>query len=389
MSEFFIPGFDKTPLSHPDAWSYHPDQPKTTEHSKDELDKLFSTNDFPFKPADYTPGEMGYLACFGDRLLRSFQDAEAKITEDDPERELKQKGVKDLITVTRNRLVVVHRAIQARMPALHEIAYYRSRHTGQPYIDAASRVFLFVEPLALAKAAERNDTEFELASSSPQELSRILYLNGCEQLVLNDGHLAYSAKRSDILPRSSVEPAAAAVANAPASDAAATSEATPISEHNRAIRFFCLAFLQVLKSTNEGDKQKTLTMLESQISTRLLQTTMYFKAKTSEAGNTEFLVLSDGQNHTALGAFTDKSSLPQDGGLYPEMPVYYIAYQLTQSENQAENQAGNQVGGIILNPGELNFFLDKNWLTRLVRFAQKLAEAKQKKEQEKASEEPV
>lgn len=178
-----------------------------------------------------------------------------------------------------------------------------------------------------------------------------------------------------------------------------------ITEHNRAIRFFCLAFLQVLKSAQEGDKQKTLTMLESQISARLLQTTLFFKAKPADprpadpsptgsdapstnaagsdsansstpAGNTEFLVLSDGQGHTALGAYTDRSSIPQDGGFYPEMPVYNIAYQLIQDDNQ--------VGGIILNPGELNFFLDKNWLTRLVRFAQKIAEAKQQKDANQA-----
>lgn len=230
MSEFYIPGVDRQPLSDPAAWSYDPERPSPLQHTKDQLDKLFTTNDFPFKPTDYTPGEMGYLACFGDRLIRSLKDAESKITEDDPEREQKQKGVLDLTTVTTNRVRVIHLSLQALIPNLEAIHYYRSRHTGQPFIDAASRVFLFLDPAALAKAASLNDPEFDLASASPQALSRALYLNGCEQLVVNDGHLAYSASLTNLLP-AVAEAAAATESAAPTAATGSTAPAAAAARH--------------------------------------------------------------------------------------------------------------------------------------------------------------
>lgn len=91
---------------------------------------------------------MGYLASFGDRLIRSPRDAESKITEDDPEREQKQKGVCDLTTVTTNRVRVIHLSIQALIPAPydhpllsfppHRTALYRCSQSRVSVLDSAA-----------------------------------------------------------------------------------------------------------------------------------------------------------------------------------------------------------------------------------------------------------
>ncbi len=356
MFEFYIPGKDEAKPKAASEWSYRPDQPREGEHSKADLDKVLGVNQFTFDGAKYTPGELGYLSSIAGRLLASFRQAREKITEDDADHEKKAESAEQLINVTVNRGKLIHRALAEHLQKRESITYYRSRVTGAPYIDAGSRVFLFTDPLAWAKAEERakDDQEFELAQAKPAELSRLLYLNGCNTIVFNDGYLAFAGDREDFLPLSET--------------------AETIAEPARALRFFCLAFLQVLRGTQDGDKQKTLTMLESQISARLIQSRLPFKASSQEGDRTQFVILTDGNDHTALGCFTDQTALPDDEGYYPEIPFITVAQQFLAEENP--------IGGIILNPGTMNFYLDRNWLTRLVRFAEKLVQAAKEKQAE-------
>lgn len=349
-------------------WHYDPEQPGLGMRPKEELEKIYKANDFAFVPGAYQAGELCFLAAFGERLVFSFASrlAELKQATPDPAPEsLEAKQITDLdelVRVSGNRVRLVQHDLAKWLRDLSEIHYLRSRFTQQPYIDANGRVYVFTDPEAIAKATERasTDLDYELALLAPADLNQKLFLNGCELMIVNDAVLAFSGRREDLLGESAAEQAAA--------DAR-------ISENNRALRYFSLGFLQVLQSPKEGDKQKVLQQLEAQISARLLQAQVYFKAQDTDGENTNFVVLSDGQGHKAIAAYTDQTSLPQNDQLkHVPMAFYPIAHRL--------HSDGGDVDGIILNPGEINFYLDQNWLGRLVRFAEQVAKAAAEKQAE-------
>lgn len=356
-------------------WSYHLEAPEMGMRSREDLQRLFYQNEFKFAKGAYQPGELAFLAAFSERLLQSMIENRAKDAErfkdmkeeEVPEEDQKKlQQLEEVIRVTTNRRTMVLKNYAEWIHKLPEIAFYASAYTEEPYIDAHGRVFVYCEKESVKKAVDKaeGETDYELRTLPPAELSEKLYRNGCEVLVFNDGVIAFTASREEIFG---------------ASEADQGAEEERISDANRALRFFALAFMQVLRSDTEKDKRPLLTQFEAQMAPRLLQSMMFFALSENADDKLSFAVFSDENGHQAIAAYTDKAAVPEESRFsYKEMSFFAIAQKLLTE--------GEELDGIIVNPGELNFLLDKNWLSRLTGFGEYLMqrhrEAEEKKEKE-------
>ncbi len=361
-------------------WSYNPKAPEMGMRDAKELEQLFYENEFHFTKGAYQPGELAFMAAFSERLIQKLMEGRAEevkrqktLKEKTEEDRLKLKQLEELLQVTINRRRVVLQDLAPWVRDLERIRYFRSSFTGQPYIDAKGRVFLFTEKEAVKRAAERAETlpDAELAEASPEALNQALYLNGCEVTVYNDGVISYTAGRKELF------------GPAPAED---VPEGEAVPDPNRILRYFVLGFLQLVRSPQEGNpenKQKILTQFEAQMAPRLLQAKMYFAVKEERDDQMLFTLLTDGQGHEAVACYTDPYSIPEDRSFkLKELSFYFVAAKLAEEEGEPN--------GILINPGELNFFMDKNWLRRLAgfgRYIQKKAAEKKQKGENSTSEE--
>ncbi|AVM41931.1 SseB family protein [Fastidiosipila sanguinis] len=373
-------------------WSYDPENPELGMRDPKELEEIFTKADFDFNPLAYQAGELRYLAYHGGRLVyfmrldkaqkrkeREKIEAEGGKTELSEEQKEADEQSTNLLLVTQNRLDIIHEGLRDRIIKLLGVYYYKSKITNAPYIDGKGRVFIFITPVAIEKAEtvlnENPDLELEFADNI-ENLSKQLYLNACDIILINDGDLAFEARREYILPQSEIE---------------TDEEKNVISENNRNLRYFILSFGQVLMSEHEfaeeDDEQyrMALLQLEAQISARLMSANAYFTVKEIAEGNqaVEFVILNDETGRKAIGCFVDDASLPVGGPFeYKVMPFLPIAKLVLES---LEEGAQQELDGIIINPGTLNFFLDIKWLQRLLSFAdymQKQQENKEKRDSE-------
>lgn len=357
-------------------WVYNLEAPEMGMRSREELEKLFQQNEFKFVEGAYQPGELCFLAGYSDRMLGAMMQTraeelkriqalpEAEQTEED---KAKLAQLEELVTVTLNRRRMVVRALGKWIRDLPSIHYYASTVTNEPYIDASGHVYLYTDKRAVEQAGERAESEPDvlMAALSPADLEERLYLNGCENLTFNDGVLSFTASREDIF----------------ANDEARANDGTDVPENNRAIRYFMLTFIQLLKSPQEGDRQPILQQLEAQLAPRLMQAELYFKLLNDDDEKTTFAVLSDSTGLQAIACYTDAASVINEDGRFIHKAMAFLPI----AQNLLEN--GGELSGIIVNPGGINFFLDKNWLNRLCSFAAYFAKLQADKANNEAAQE--
>ncbi len=366
-------------------WQYDIENPQMGMRDKDELRKIFFNSEFDFNSGSYQAGELTYLAYYGGRLSNSIyaemlqNDNDSKKAEAEEGIELEktpqelelQKQKEELFNVTQNRLAYIHRGIRDWIKNLDGIYYYKSRFTGYPYIDGKGRVFAFILDEAIDKARMVADesADFELAyTSNINKLSETLYLNAADKIIINDGILPFEAERRNIFPTSLAE---------------ASPEEDKTADLNRELRYFILSFHQAAQSPvrtegNEEERKMSLLQLEAQISTRLLQISAYFTTNRMDASEISFVMAQDGQGRKAITCFVDKESKPEDDERfqYKSFSLFPIANSILASQGDPNNQ----VDGIVINPGTLNFYMDVNWLKRLVNFSAYLQEQNKDKE---------
>ena len=366
-------------------WQYDIENPQMGMRDKDELRKIFFNSEFDFNSGSYQAGELTYLAYYGGRLSNSIyaemlqNDNDSKKAEAEEGIELEktpqelelQKQKEELFNVTQNRLAYIHRGIRDWIKNLDGIYYYKSRFTGYPYIDGKGRVFAFILDEAIDKARMVADesADFELAyTSNINKLSETLYLNAADKIIINDGILPFEAERRNIFPTSLAE---------------ASPEEDKTADLNRELRYFILSFHQAAQSPvrtegNEEERKMSLLQLEAQISTRLLQISAYFTTNRMDASEISFVMAQDGQGRKAITCFVDKESKPEDDERfqYKSFSLFPIANSILASQGNPNNQ----VDGIVINPGTLNFYMDVNWLKRLVNFSAYLQEQNKDKE---------
>ena len=351
-------------------WSYNPDDPQLGMRNKEELQAIFTQAEFDFNPGAYQAGELIYLSYYGGRIAGAMQAENMKnaaarraaakegkeVEESDKEKE-EREAKQQLLEVTLNRLRVIHRGLKDWIENLDGLYYYRSTYTKMPYIDGRGRVFIFIVDDAIAKAKKRADASknLELAYTDDIEhLSQVLYLNASEVIVVNDGLMPFEARRSDILPASKAE--------------TREDEDNKASDNNRALRYFVLLFHQTMLSpvpenADKEARQKALLSLEFQISIRLLKAITYFTVNNVGTEQISFVVVQDMQERHALAAYVDEESIPATHGqvTHRALPFFGIAKKLlVEMQNNATD-----IEGIVVNPGSLNFFINKEWLTRL------------------------
>ena len=366
-------------------WQYDIENPQMGMREKDELRKIFFNSEFDFNSGSYQAGELTYLAYYGGRLSNSIyaemlqNDNDSKKAEAEegielektPQEQVLQKQKEELFNVTQNRLAYIHRGIRDWIKNLDGIYYYKSRFTGYPYIDGKGRVFAFILDEAIDKARMVADesADFELAyTSNINKLSETLYLNAADKIIINDGILPFEAERRNIFPTSLAE---------------ASPEEDKTADLNRELRYFILSFHQAAQSPvrtegNEEERKMSLLQLEAQISTRLLQISAYFTTNRMDASEISFVMAQDGQGRKAITCFVDKESKPEDDERfqYKSFSLFPIANSILASQGDPNNQ----VDGIVINPGTLNFYMDVNWLKRLVNFSAYLQEQNKDKE---------
>lgn len=366
-------------------WQYDIENPQMGMRDKDELRKIFFNSEFDFNSGSYQAGELTYLAYYGGRLSNSIyaemlqNDNDSKKAEAEegielektPQEQELQKQKEELFNVTQNRLAYIHRGIRDWIKNLDGIYYYKSRFTGYPYIDGKGRVFAFILDEAIDKARMVADesADFELAyTSNINKLSETLYLNAADKIIINDGILPFEAERRNIFPTSLAE---------------ASPEEDKTADLNRELRYFILSFHQAAQSPvrtegNEEERKMSLLQLEAQISTRLLQISAYFTTNRMDASEISFVMAQDGQGRKAITCFVDKESKPEDDERfqYKSFSLFPIANSILASQGDPNNQ----VDGIVINPGTLNFYMDVNWLKRLVNFSAYLQEQNKDKE---------
>lgn len=366
-------------------WQYDIENPQMGMREKDELRKIFFNSEFDFNSGSYQAGELTYLAYYGGRLSNSIyaemlqNDNDSKKAEAEegielektPQEQELQKQKEELFNVTQNRLAYIHRGIRDWIKNLDGIYYYKSRFTGYPYIDGKGRVFAFILDEAIDKARMVADesADFELAyTSNINKLSETLYLNAADKIIINDGILPFEAERRNIFPTSLAE---------------ASPEEDKTADLNRELRYFILSFHQAAQSPvrtegNEEERKMSLLQLEAQISTRLLQISAYFTTNRMDASEISFVMAQDGQGRKAITCFVDKESKPEDDERfqYKSFSLFPIANSILASQGDPNNQ----VDGIVINPGTLNFYMDVNWLKRLVNFSAYLQEQNKDKE---------
>ena len=368
-------------------WSYDMENPKLGMKSPEELNKIFFNRDFDFNASAYQAGELSYLSYYGARIVYSLLaekrqkaqveqagvdeeqvsenvNSESKSVESGAEEEsLEEKQKTELLNVTRNRLTYIHQGLRTWIQDLPGFYYYKSSKTNMPFIDGAGRVFIFIvdESIAKARANSEKTSEFELAYTNDiKAFADLLFLNACESLIVNDGVLPFEANRVDLLPSSESE-----------------ASEDVISENNRILRYFITLFHQTIQSDideNNEDalkvRQMALVQLEAQISARLLQAKARFVLTDSVEENQEvqLMMLSDNDNRSAVGAFLDtKNNLEGKEYSYKTLPLLPVAMQIYSEFQQS---ADPRVKGIVINPGELNFYLDLAWIERMIKFAE-------------------
>lgn len=355
-------------------WSYDLQEPKMGMRPHEELEKIFYGNEFKFSKRAYQPGELGFMAAFSERLIQNMMENRTKEVKRQQEQgdavseeeKTKLAQLEELLQVTINRRKVVLKDLAGWIEQLPTVAYFRSPVTRQPYIDGKGRIFIYTERESLAKAKERLQElpDVEVASAPPQALSERLYINGSEILVVNDGTIAFTASREELF--------------GPVRFQETAEESERIPDENRAIRYFALGFLQLLRNPREAteNRQQALTQMEAQMAPRFLQAKMKFRLVEETDKQMMFALLADGEGHQAIAAYTDTEMLPKDHKyILKELSFYHIAQKVLED--------GSGLSGILLNPGELNFFLDKAWLKRLVKFGEYLKEQAKQAEQKK------
>lgn len=363
-------------------WQYDLEEPKLGMRKREDLEKLFYASTFNFQKGNYQAGELAYMANFTERLLQSFlktkQEEEKKLQEEKRERteeELNAEAQREeLYKVTVNRRSLVLNALQSWLEHLPHLYYYRSKITGKPYIDVFGRVFLFsdIQAIEQAKAKDLSQEIYDLHYMDTERLKHVLYLNGMETLLFNDSSIAFSAGRKQILGLES--------------ELGTQEEGVEKSlNNNRMLRYFILQFTQILHTKVDEDnedlktrKNKALQQLEAQIGPQLLNGTFHFKLQNAQEEKSNFIVLTDGKGSQAIACYTHEEFIPEDEYVHKEMAFFPIAHALLEDKD-------SPIQGIILDPGNLNFFFNRDWLERLDRFAaylMKQAQEKQEKNKE-------
>lgn len=359
-------------------WQYDVEEPSMGMRAKDDLEALFYAKEFNFMRGSYQAGELAYMANFTERLLQSF--IQSRITEEEQlkqeQRERTQEEQnsfaqrEELYKVTVNRRNLVLADLASWFVDIPYFYYFESKVTKRPFMDAQGRTFLFYDMRAIEKAQARDysKTEFELKQMHKSELADLLFDNGIEHIYFNEGSIGFTADRSILLPS--------------ASDKLELDEKEKAkSRNNRALRQHILLFMQFLhwpipednKDIIEG-KNKVLQQLEAHIGPKLLNGVMDFKIKNADGDNTSFIVLTDGKDSEAIACYTDKKYIPDDEYEHKEMAFFGVAHALLQDSNK-------RIQGIILDPGNLNFFFNLEWLKRLVSFAEYMQKRAQEQKQ--------
>lgn len=359
-------------------WHYDLEKTALGMRPKEDLEKLFYTQDFPFVKGAYQAGELCYMANFSERLILGFR----KQMENMEEKELSE--AKQFLEVLENRRRLLMQDLAVWANRLDTVFYYKSLTTHKPFVDFTGLTYCFTEATAMEKAQEsmkdRKEDRFVLESLPKEDYAELLYKNGMDKVLFNEGGILFHADRIELFARPYENDSEQAKTNP-----------TYMAQENRHLRLLILMFLEtqaLYEKKEEGEDkkhlQKALQNLEAQMAPYFMQAQCFFKVQKAADDKVNFFVLTDSTHRiNALAAYNvlpDEALTEDQGGyMYQKMPFFGVAH-------SSLDDGQNRLDGMVMDPGDLDFFLNKDWLRRLDNFAKYVVQKVQEEENKKGKE---